>query len=298
MDALATARPWAWREHQKARYRVLVFGVLALFGPPAFGISVGALSALYSLLIFLYALWALRLTVVIKDDESLGYLLTIFDVVLTLPLLLWGTVYWLALPLLTVWAGTLVSSVVIRRTCGGSLRDTGGPIADAATGLYQPHRFPDGVGHEASLASSRGGYFGLVTVRVHRYQDVLSYEGPDAAQACMVSVVRRVRREIGLCGEGFRLGPDRIAFLLPVGNAAEAAELAVEVSLAAGERLVNGRRVDTTVGYAVGPRDGRTSEELLAAAEASSFDALGSLRVGAGSAGASGAEIEVRVATI
>jgi len=296
VGALTTARPWAWREHQKARYRVLVFGVLALFGPPAFGITAGPLSALYSLLIFAYSLWSLRLTVVIQDDRSLGPLLSVLDVALTLPLLVWGSAYWLALPLVGFWAVSLASSVIIHRICGTPIRTSGDRIADAATGLYQAHRFPRGVESEASHAASRGGCFGLVTVHVHRYEELLSYYGPDAAQSTMVSVVRRTRRAVGKCGEGFRLGPDRIAFLTPVGSPAEAAELAVQVSRAAGERLVEGRRIDTTVGYAVGPRDGATAAELVASAKISSFEALGSLVVRSEESRAAGAAARVRVA--
>ncbi len=96
-------------ERQKAKYRIVVFGLLAVLGPPAFGFKVGALVALYSILLVAYSLWSLRLTVVFPNDSSLGYLLCLFDAALVMPLLVWGGVF---------LVGGAVVAPVVRRVGG------------------------------------------------------------------------------------------------------------------------------------------------------------------------------------
>src|SRR3990170_16495 len=114
MGALTTANHIRSGEHSKGRYRLPLLGLLALFGPSVFDLRVGLFSALYSLILILYALWALRLTVVFRDDLGLGYLLALFDVALTLPLVLWGRPTWLLTPLVASWIVGLAASVFIR----------------------------------------------------------------------------------------------------------------------------------------------------------------------------------------
>lgn len=266
MGALTTATRTRSGEHSKGRCRLPVLGLLALFGPSVFGLRVGLFSALYSLILIVYALWSLRLTVVFRDDLGLGYLLALFDVALTLPLVVWGRPTWLLTPLVGTWIVGLAASVVIRsrqekaRTCRGLL-------VDPATGLRTSSCFRELVReHEAEAGPTER--FGIFTIRVNRFQELAAYYGRDAAERSVAAVARRARRELGPGSEAFRLAEDLLALAGPVGGSLEASELAVTVSRAANRHLVEGRKVDSFVGYAVFPRDGHTADELVASAEA------------------------------
>ena len=114
MGAITTTGSIRSGEHSKGRFRLPLLGLLALLGPFAFDLRVGLLSGLYSLILIGYALWALRLTVVFRDDAGLGYLLALFDVALTLPLVLWGRPSWALAPLVGAWVAGLTASIVIR----------------------------------------------------------------------------------------------------------------------------------------------------------------------------------------
>lgn len=248
-----------------------MLGLFALFGPPAFGIEVGVLSALYSLALVGYALWALRLTVVFHDDPTLGYLLTLFDVAMTLPLLIWGTTPWLAAPVVLLWVAGLSVSALQQRRRRVARTQQGDHLVDPATGLMSARRFPAAVEGEAQLAAVRGKCFSLITVRIHRFQEVATYYGPDAAERALVGIARRALRTAGTESEGYRLGRDRVALLLPTCGPMEAAERAMAISRAVNGRLLDGRKIDCLVGYATSPRDGATACELLQAAERSTL---------------------------
>src|SRR3990170_678762 len=144
MGALTTANHIRSGEHSKGRYRLPVLGLLALFGPSVFGLRVGLFSALYSLILIVYALWSLRLTVVFRDDLGLGYLLALFDVALTLPLVVWGRPTWLLAPLVGAWIVGLAASVVIRWREEKS-RARSNVRVDPATGLRTSSCFRERV---------------------------------------------------------------------------------------------------------------------------------------------------------
>lgn len=270
MNNVATARSSRVGEQQKARYRLLVFGLLALFGPPAFGIEVGLLSALYSLTIAGYALWAMRLTVVFHDDDSLGYLLTLFDIVMTVPLLLWGAETWLTVPVVALWvAGISTSATIQRRTrLQRTLVQTS--VVDRTTGFLTAARFDAAVDVEVQLAETRRAGFALLTIRLGRFDELRVMQGPEAAERTMSVLARRAQRVVGAESQGFRLSRDVIALLVPGCSPAAVAELAVEISRAEAA-LIDGRRAEVLVGYAVAPRDGRTAAELYEAAADSAF---------------------------
>lgn len=266
MGAIMTARHLRSREHLKARYRLPILVVLAGLGPSAFGLRVGLLSGLYSAILVVYALWALRLTVVFRDDAGLGYLLSLFDVALTVPLVLWGRPTWLLVPLVTAWVLGLVASVTIRGQ-EERLRAQVEALVDPASGLRTSACFREFV-REEGLALADDGCFSVLTVRVHRFHELVTYYGRDSAERALVAIARRASREAGEQIEAFRLGEDLLALAVPGCSPAEAAQVAVTVSRGANRRLVEGRKIDTFVGYAVFPRDGRTADELVASAEA------------------------------
>ena len=246
-----------------------MFGFLALFGPPAFGIEVGLFSILYSAALILYSIWAIRLTVVFADDQGLGYLLTLFDVVMTLPLVIWGTTEWLAAPVAGLWVMGISSSAILQRRRRLARLHTSQALVDPVTGFLSEHRFARAVEDELELAQARKKSFGLVTLRIRRYRELVDYFGEDSAHRALTCICRRAGREVGVEGEGFRLSEDSIAFLLPACGPIQAAETAASVARSVRSKLIEGRRVECKVGYALGPRDGMEAEALLAAAASS-----------------------------
>ncbi|MHB1345782.1 MAG: diguanylate cyclase domain-containing protein [Thermoleophilia bacterium] len=266
MDTITTTGSLRSREHLKARYRLPLLGVLAALGPSAFGLRVGLLSGLYSLILLVYGLWALRLTVVFRDDPGLGYLLSLFDVALTVPLVLWGRPTWLLAPLVTAWVLGLLASVTIRGF-EDRVRTRVEALVDPASGLRTSACFREFVRDEGASVAS-GGCFAVLTVRVHRFQELVAYYGRDSAERALIAVSRRASREAGERIEAFRLSEDLLALAVPTCGSLAAAELAALVSKSSNRRLVEGRKIDTFVGYAVFPRDGRTADELVASAEA------------------------------
>ncbi len=270
MSVSATTRVPRFGEHQKGRYRLLVLGILALFGPPAFGIPVGFLSGVYSVALVLYALWALRLTVVFHDDENLGFLLCLFDMAFTVPFILWGSgPTWLAAASVILWMGGFFASARIKSRRRATRSVAVAPLIDAASGFHSGHRFSEAVQSEIEGAHARGTGFAVVTVRVQRYGELLVCHGPEAVDRAIAALSRRSRRELGPDAEGYRLADDLLALVVPARGPVEAAELAGALSKAANGRLIDGRRVDSFVGYAVFPRDGHTARELVEAAERS-----------------------------
>lgn len=253
-------------EHLKGRYRLPLLGVLAALGPSAFGLRVGLLSGLYSLILVVYALWALRLTVVFRDDPGLGYLLSFFDVALTVPLALWGRPTWLLAALVCAWVAGLIASVMIRGR-EDRTRARREALVDPTSGLRTSACFREFV-REEGAAVTPDGCFAVLTVRVHRFQEIVAYYGREAAERAVVAIARRASREAGERIEAFRLSEDLLALAVPACGSLAAAELAAAVSKGANRRLVEGRKIDTFVGYAVFPRDGATADELVANAEA------------------------------
>lgn len=270
MSVSVTTPVSGFGEHQKGRYRLLVFGILALLGPPAFGIEVGFLSGIYSVVLVAYALWALRLTVVFRDDENLGLLLSLFDLALTFPFLLWGAgPTWSAAGCVAIWTGGFVASARAKRGLRSTRSVAARSLIDPASGFNAGHRFPAAVEVETEIAAQRRTAFAVVTVRVLRYEELLACHGPDAVDRAIGALSRRARHELGPDAEGFRLSDDLFALVAPTYGPVETAERAGALSRAVNGRLIDGRRVDSFVGYAVFPRDGRTARELVEAAEGS-----------------------------
>jgi GGDEF domain-containing protein len=272
MNAAKTARFTGNAERRKACYRLVVLGFLALAGQSIFGLNLGVVGVIYSVLLVGYSLWSLRLTVIFHDDDSLGLLLTILDVALTLPLLLWGSPGWLLLPVVLVWIVDFLASMSIRRGTRRSRQQAASQsLTDPATGFATRSRFAGALARVLEEVESGGNSACLITLTVQRYQENVSYYGAEAAEKSLVAVSRRVLRDLGDPVEVFRLSSDLVAFLLADCTQLDAAEMALSASRAANNHLVGGKRVDSVVGYALAPRDGRTPAELIRATRESSF---------------------------
>lgn len=257
-------------ERQKAKYRVVVLGLLAAFGPPAFGFRVGLLVALYSALLVAYALWALRLTVVFPNDSSLGYLLCLFDAALVMPLVVWGASPWLFVPLVLLWCAGLISSIRTATSESGAERQQRVAAAGTAaleadsTGYLPRAAFGDDL---RGLYLQRAEAFGILVVRLQRYQEIRVLLGQESAGQALGALSRRVQREAGGDMRGYHITNDRIAFILAGEGLQEAGPIAARARRAANSRLVNGQKMEALVGYAAYPVDGLSPKDLLLAAD-------------------------------
>jgi GGDEF domain-containing protein len=242
-----------------------------------------------------YSLWALRLTVIFHDDDSLGLLLTVLDVALTLPLLLWGSPGWLLVPLILAWSLDVLTSVAIKRRVGRSRKlSASQSLIDPTTGFATRSRFAGSLARVLEDAESSRTSACLITLTIQRYEESVSYYGAEAAEQSLVAVSRRVLRDLGDPLEVFRLSRDLVAVLLPNCTQVDATEMALSASKAANSHLVSGRRVDSIVGYALAPRDGRTPAELIRATRESSFVARPVRSAGGGTvAGAGRSQVAV-----
>ena len=77
-------------ERQKAWARLALLTVVGLFCPPLAAAKSGPTWAIYLLTAILYSLWALRVTKNARRDRSLGYLLSLADGVVLVPILVWS----------------------------------------------------------------------------------------------------------------------------------------------------------------------------------------------------------------
>src|SRR4030065_1509082 len=85
-----TSRPPRVTERQKARVRLPVLVLLALFGPPLARVHAVAVSVIYTVIVVLYSLWTIRLVHLFSSDRRLGYFLCLTDAAVLLPLMALG----------------------------------------------------------------------------------------------------------------------------------------------------------------------------------------------------------------
>ena len=78
-------------EQRKARARLPLLTLVALFCLPLAGIRSAPIWICYVAFVLLYSLWALRLSAQFPRDRRLGYLLCLTDFAVLLPLLVWSS---------------------------------------------------------------------------------------------------------------------------------------------------------------------------------------------------------------
>jgi len=110
----------------------------------------------------------------------------------------------------------------------------------------------------------RGGSYGLVHLRVSRFEELVCLGGRECAERAVAVLGRRALHEMGEA-TAFRLRPDELAFVVAGADAAALTDVARRVDTAFG-RLVQGRKIDGIVGIATCPDDGFEARELLHAA--------------------------------
>ncbi|MBN1631425.1 MAG: hypothetical protein JW990_16820 [Thermoleophilia bacterium] len=291
MTGQQTAKPMRVTEHQKARARLILLSLIGVTCPPLAGVRSVAVWILYAAFLIAYSLWALRLTRSFSTDRRLGYLLTLTDTAVLLPLMAWASTRSIQIILAmiavaglvaTCWAGRGRSMV----TAYENPRDVEtGPSVKRSTGAGMETALERAVRVRLRVLAETQTRFALVVLRVIRLEEIGTYYGAEAADHVMTAVSRRGLRVLGADAQHFFLPGGRVAFVFSTGSGSTRAAgvpsgstgehidpydvegFAMALGRKACEHLVDGRRVECVVGWASAPADGLSADDLMYAAE-------------------------------
>lgn len=142
---------------------------------------------------------------------------------------------------------------------------------DALTGLYNRRAFDDRLRHTVELHGRTGRSFALVMLDLDRFKKLNDERGHPAGDAALRMVADAVRRVPRLADEAARFGGEEFVVVLSDTELAGAMHLAERLreAIENAQTIFDGGRIRVTasVGLAVWPSDGKTPEELLAAAD-------------------------------
>lgn len=150
---------------------------------------------------------------------------------------------------------------------------------DPLSGLANRVLFHDRLAHALARSRREGRGFAVLFVDLDRFKAVNDELGHEAGDALLRELGTRLRAAVRESDTVARLGGDEFALLLETTSApAETAKAAVRIveSIAQPFAFRNLEMVVTgSVGIATYPRDGETTEQLLAAADAAMYTAKG-----------------------
>ncbi|MFH1833925.1 MAG: hypothetical protein ABH877_02785 [bacterium] len=289
-----TSPPPRVTERHKARVRLLILTFLALLAPALAGAPSALAWVVYVLFIVGYSLWSLRLVRSFSGDRRLGYFLCLTDTAALLPLIAWSSAAVTRAALILIWAtglavtfwadrskttAAMLASRAVR-TGGRRSEPSAGEEPAGATGLERAVRVRLGV------FTANGARFGLVVLRVLRFEETASYYGEDASERVLSAVGRRGMRLLVHDAQRFVLPGGRVAFLFETEPEIEIAGdqgrrearfgwnapydvegLAMSLGRKVCEHLVDGHRVECAVGWAAAPADGLNADDLMDVAE-------------------------------
>jgi hypothetical protein len=278
-------------ERRKARARLPLLALLALICPPLVGVRSISVWIPYFVFVILYSLWSLRLTGYFSGDRRLGYLLCLTDAAILLPLLMWSAGVGLRIILALVWAAGLAftyrADQVRAEADGRNLEGSHSrqrPASDRSEGVGTETPLERAVRVRLRVFTTTGARFGLVVLRIVRFEEMASYYGDDASNRVLSAVSRRGLRLLGPDAQRFPLPGGRVAFLFETDSGAARVDAQGESSFAwidpydieglamtlgrkACEHLVDGHRVECVAGWASAPADGLNADDLMYAAE-------------------------------
>ena len=142
-----------------------------------------------------------------------------------LPLLVWGQDLDLRIVVLAVCGAGLAISYVVDRSQVPSKASVVTPACAQAerrraVGQSDPHlMLGSAVRRRLGLLATDGVRFGLVVLRVVRYEEAVAYYGSETAARMLSAVGRRGMRHLGSEAQLFSLGHGRVAFLFEIEGA-------------------------------------------------------------------------------
>jgi GGDEF domain-containing protein len=300
MTGQRTAPSLILTERTKARVRLPLLILATLVGPPLAGMRFTPVWLIYILFGFVYALWALRLTQLFSADNRLGYLLCLTDSALLLPLAAWSTGLGMKVAVPVVCALGLAVTYVVdeaRLTRGRRTDPVGGRRPSSGSGrVADPEaELRAAIGSRLRSFQHDGSRFGLVVLRLVRFEETNTYYGDETGERALSAVGRRGMRLLGQEAQRFVLRGGRVAFLFETagpGGRTTARErldwhdsydtegLAMVLGRRVCENLVEGRRLECVVGWSSAPADGLSTGDLLSAALAGAQSTEAFRRVG------------------
>jgi GGDEF domain-containing protein len=294
MTGQPTAKPMRVTERQKARARLILLTLIGLVCPPLAGVRSAPVWIFYVAFLVLYSLWCTRLVCNFAGDRRLGYLLSLTDAAILLPLMVWTSAASMQAVLVVVCASGLGFSYCVdmtrsrdsegRRTLGDAHSLRTGETTDGPGGEERGTLLERALRVRLHVFETTQTRFALVLLRVVRFEEVSAYYGADEGRHLLAAVTRRGLRLLGPDAQHFILPGGRVAFLFAtgadavqngasVGNAFERIDpydvesLAMTLARKACEHLVDGHKVECVVGWASAPSDGMNADDLMYAAE-------------------------------
>jgi GGDEF domain-containing protein len=290
MEVQSTAPGRRLPEQRKARVRLLLLVLVAVACPPLAGIRSVPILISYGVFVLLYSLWVLRLCAQFARDHRLAYLLSLTDLAVLLPLLIWSTSAAIRVTLIALCAagfvfthaGVRMVKRTTRRSCARAPLDDRADCRALDSGTGAP--LERAVRLRLGVFRATGARFALVVLRIVRFQETASYYGQDTSERILAAVGRRGLRVLGTDAQHFLLPGGRVAFLFEIetgrsitgarsvttdwADPTDIESLAMALGRKACEHLVDGHRVECVVGWASAPSDGLNSDDLMEVAEA------------------------------
>jgi diguanylate cyclase (GGDEF)-like protein len=145
---------------------------------------------------------------------------------------------------------------------------------DALTGLWNRTTFFEFL--EQNLAPTRSALTALIAVDLDRFKDINDTLGHPAGDLVLKTAADRIEAIVAAQGHVSRVGGDEFLIVLPDGDEEHALSVAQDVVQSLGEPLsfhINGGSLGASIGFALAPRDGVTSEGLIRNADLALYEA-------------------------
>ena len=145
-------------------------------------------------------------------------------------------------------------------------------VRDPLTGLYNRRHMEEALMKEIRLAQRQGHSLGILMVDLDRFKQVNDRHGHEAGDAVLREMAHVFSRQIRSGDTVCRFGGEEFTILLPDATPETAMKRAEQIRIAAKEAQVhiNAEILPPTtlsIGIALFPEDGQTSEQLLQAAD-------------------------------
>jgi diguanylate cyclase (GGDEF)-like protein len=169
-------------------------------------------------------------------------------------------------------AGVMSATVALRGRRWRYLSGT-----DPLTGLANRAWFRERLEEEMSRARRRGESLAIAVADVDNFREMNSAHGHTGGDLALQEVARRLRHSIRKSDLAARFGGDEFVLAFPVTDAAQAMDrlngLREEIARLRVPIGLEGESVTVSVGVASWPADGEVFEEVLARADARTFEA-------------------------
>ncbi len=153
-------------------------------------------------------------------------------------------------------------------------REQRAATTDALTGLLNRRGFEERFAEELARAERHGEVLSLLVIDCDGLKTINDLDGHTTGDRALQQLAASARANKRVSDPAARFGGDEFAIVLAGADANEATEIAerIRTTLAA-EPLGSGHHLTASIGLAVFPDDGQTTDELLQAADAALYHA-------------------------